>query len=83
MPKTQRKQRNYESFYDNLHERHDIGLVRAIEYAGGYTELARLLKHQISWQGISHWRRVPDYWIIPLEEATGIPRERLRPDLYR
>lgn len=83
MSRPKKKQRDYGSFFASLYDRHDTGLVRAIEYAGGYTELARLLKGQISWQGISHWRRVPDYWIVPLEEATGIPRETLRPDLYR
>jgi DNA-binding transcriptional regulator YdaS (Cro superfamily) len=59
----------------------DKGLRLAIEAAGGERALARLL-------GISHaaiwgWRRVPAKRIIQIEAATVVPRERLRPELYR
>ncbi|WP_081380330.1 YdaS family helix-turn-helix protein [Novacetimonas hansenii] len=29
------------------------------------------------------WKRIPDKHLIALEAATGIPREQLRPDLFR
>ena len=32
---------------------------------------------------ISQWKRVPVKHLLAVEAATGIPRERLRPDLYR
>lgn len=63
--------------------RHDHGLVLALERIGGYTALSYALGNQITYQGITHWRRVPEDWIVPVERATGVPRERLRPDLYR
>lgn len=59
----------------------DAGLQAAIKAAGGIKPLARAL-------GMSHpalikWRRVPSHRIVQVEQATGIPREQLRPDLYR
>lgn len=29
------------------------------------------------------WKRIPDKHIIALEAATGIPREELRPELFK
>lgn len=29
------------------------------------------------------WEEVPAEAVVKIEEATGLPRERLRPDLYR
>ena len=57
------------------------GLTRAIEKAGSMGKLARLLG--ISQQAVSQWREVPTRHIIAIEHATGVPREVLRPDLYR
>jgi hypothetical protein len=55
----------------------DAGLVLAIAAAGGPRPLAFEL-------GIScEWRRVPAHRILQVEAVTGIPREKLRPDLYR
>jgi DNA-binding transcriptional regulator YdaS (Cro superfamily) len=56
-------------------------LRAAISAAGGKRKLARLLG--ISHQAISQWRSIPAKHIIKIEEVTGVPRERLRPDLYR
>ncbi len=30
----------------------------------------------------SKWKQVPAEYVITIEEATGMPRDRLRPDLY-
>lgn len=57
----------------------DAGLNRAIDAAGGTTELARRI--HVAQPAVSDWNRVPAARVIAVEEATGIPRERLRPDL--
>jgi DNA-binding transcriptional regulator YdaS (Cro superfamily) len=59
----------------------DEGLRLAVEKAGGIRALARELG--ISSPSILGWRRVPSYRIVQVEMVTGIPRETLRPDLYR
>lgn len=57
------------------------GLLRAIEIVGSHYRLAKKLG--ISGQAIQQWRTVPARWIVPIEEITGVPREELRPELYR
>lgn len=32
---------------------------------------------------VSQWRRVPAERVVDVEALTGIPREQLRPDLYK
>ena len=59
----------------------DEGLKLAIERAGSVRKLARMLG--ISMQAVVKWKTVPAHRIIPVERATGVPREELRPDLYR
>jgi DNA-binding transcriptional regulator YdaS (Cro superfamily) len=59
----------------------DQGLALAIEKAGGLRPLARALG--MTYQSISEWKRVPADRILQVEAATKIPREKLRPDLYR
>lgn len=44
-------------------------------------ELARRIG--VSYQAIQQWKSVPAHQIIAVEAATGVPREELRPDLYR
>ena len=63
-------------------EQFDPGLRVAIVAAGGtITSLARLIG--IAPQAIAQWTKVPADRIIEIERATGVDRERLRPDLYR
>jgi TorA maturation chaperone TorD len=59
----------------------DPGLSDAIRAAGGVSELARRLG--ISQPAVTNWNRVPAERVLAVESATGIPRMRLRPDLYR
>jgi DNA-binding transcriptional regulator YdaS (Cro superfamily) len=57
----------------------------AIKAAGGPVALSRALTRDldsISSQAISQWRRVPAERVIDVERATGVPKERLRPDIY-
>lgn len=47
----------------------------------GPQELGKALK--ISRQAVAKWTRVPAERVVDVERATGIPREKLRPELYR
>jgi len=59
----------------------DPGLSAAIQAVGGVSELARRVG--ISQPSVSNWDKVPAERVVAVEAATGIPRVRLRPDLYR
>ena len=56
-------------------------LHRAVEAAGGFTALGRLLG--ITGEAIMQWKRVPPTRVLAVEAATGVPKELLRPDLYQ
>lgn len=55
-------------------------MQRAIDAAGGVSALARAIG--VAQPSISNWTRVPSDRVVAVEKATGIPRQRLRPDLY-
>lgn len=59
----------------------DDGVRVMIKAAGGHRKLGRLLG--ISYQAIVQWTKVPADRLLDIEVLLGIPRERLRPDLYR
>jgi DNA-binding transcriptional regulator YdaS (Cro superfamily) len=60
-------------------------LRRACDVAGGQKPLAdRIGTRQ---QMVSYWltkskRGVPAEFVLPIEQATGVPRSELRPDLW-
>lgn len=58
-------------------------MQRAVQAAGGQTALARRIGKT---QGhVSQWLRrgyVPPLLVPQIEQATGIPRHELRPDLF-
>lgn len=56
------------------------GLEEAIRAAGGIGALARSLG--ISQPSVSNWQRIPAERVLAVETLTGVPRTRLRPDLY-
>jgi TorA maturation chaperone TorD len=58
----------------------DHGLQEAIRAAGGIGELARRLG--ISQPSVSNWERIPAERVLSVEQATGLARALLRPDLY-
>lgn len=58
----------------------DSVIDEAIAIAGGPTALAKLLR--IKMPSLYSWRRVPPLQVRAVEAATGIPRTRLRPDIY-
>ena len=55
-------------------------LFQALKASGCVAEIARRLA--LSYQGVSQWKQVPSARVIAVEAITGIPRERLRPDVY-
>ena len=57
------------------------GLARAIKAAGSVAKLATAL--QVTRQTVYYWADVPAERVVDMEKATGVPREELRPDLYR
>jgi TorA maturation chaperone TorD len=56
------------------------GLNEAIRAAGSVSELARRIG--IAQPSVSNWERVPAERVLAVEAVTGVPRVRLRPDLY-
>lgn len=67
---------------DDVHddEAGAAGLAKAIEVAGSYSALAR--KIGVTDAAIHQWARVPESRVIDVEQATGISRSVLRPDVY-
>ena len=59
----------------------DEALLEAIAAAGSVTKLAAAIG--VKPQAVSQWRRVPTERVVAVEAATGVPRERLRADLFR
>ena len=61
---------------------HDLKQLaeQAIGAAGGGAALGRALK--LKRQAVYQWKRVPSHQVLEVERITGLPRHRLRPDLY-
>lgn len=60
-----------------------IALLHAVDVLGGQTATAKRLG--VSQQAVQYWirrGRVPALKAIPLENASGVSRQKLRPDLY-
>ncbi|MEH4985559.1 YdaS family helix-turn-helix protein [Klebsiella pneumoniae] len=68
-----------------------LALSEAIETAGGQSELARKLtassgrevKQQQVWNWLNREKRPPIKQSQHIESVTGIPKERLRPDVFQ
>lgn len=59
-------------------------IQQAIEAGGGIGAVAKAL--EMTEEGVRLWRvrgQVPSKHVVAFEGLTGVPRERLRPDLYR
>jgi DNA-binding transcriptional regulator YdaS (Cro superfamily) len=56
-----------------------IGRIRAER--GLMSRIAEGLNVRLT--AVSKWHRIPAERIVEVERITGIPREELRPDLYR
>jgi Putative antitoxin of bacterial toxin-antitoxin system, YdaS/YdaT len=53
----------------------------AIEKAGGQGAIARALC--ISIDRVCHAQTCARAWLVQIERLSGVPRQELRPDLYR
>jgi hypothetical protein len=60
---------------------HDDGVAALRAWDGSLAEVAR--KIGVTRAAISMWRQIPADRMLDIEAATGIPREKLRPDLFR
>jgi len=58
--------------------------MRAIERIGSQGAMARLLgvSQPAVWKWVHHHRPLPAEHVLTVEEATGISRHELRPDIY-
>jgi DNA-binding transcriptional regulator YdaS (Cro superfamily) len=52
----------------------------AIRNAGGPTALARLLG--VTPQAVGQWKLVPPDKVLQVEQASGVSRHELRPDVF-
>jgi DNA-binding transcriptional regulator YdaS (Cro superfamily) len=59
----------------------DSGFGLAIAAVGTRYRLAKLLGIAVS--AVYQWQRIPTERVVQVEKVTGIPREQLRPELYR
>lgn len=50
-----------------------------------YASIAKQLgvSRQKVWGWFQPGRRVPPRWVLDVEAATGIPKEQLRPDIFK
>lgn len=51
-----------------------------IERSPSMTRLAESVG--VSLSALSQWNRVPAERVLRVEQATGVPRHKLRPDIY-
>jgi DNA-binding transcriptional regulator YdaS (Cro superfamily) len=60
-----------------------LALKIAIRKVGGMGALSRKLG--ISYQTVQYWMAagVSDKWLVEVERVTQVPREKLRPDLFK
>ena len=59
----------------------ELALKEALTARNGPSGLAGAL-NDITPQAVSQWRITPVLRVLEVEKATGVPRYRLRPDLY-
>ena len=59
----------------------DAGMVEAVIAMRTKAALAEALG--LTPQAVSGWDKIPLSRLLDVERVTGVPREKLRPDLYR
>lgn len=67
-----------------LNDSPNQALRDAVAAAGGQSALARLIgtSQAAVWKWVSRRKDLPAEHVLKVEEATGISRHRLRPDVY-
>lgn len=60
-------------------------LKMAVEIAGSQSALGRVLgvTQRAVWRWVAEGKPLPPQHVLAVEAATGIPKEQLRPDIYR
>jgi len=63
---------------------HDA-LRRAVDLVGSQAAVARLLgvSQPSVWKWLAKKKPLPAEHVLAIEAATGVPKEQLRPDIYR
>ena len=78
MEKSKRRPRSRGRYKNHIT---DPGLLKVIgAVKGDIQKLARKISY--SPQAIYLWKRVPAELVVKVEEATGVPRQQIRPELY-
>lgn len=59
-------------------------LLLAVERAHSQAGLARICKVSTTavWKWVQSSKRLPAEFVLPVEQATGVSRHALRPDIY-
>jgi DNA-binding transcriptional regulator YdaS (Cro superfamily) len=59
-------------------------LTQAVELAGSQAELARIccISSTAVWKWVQSGKRIPAEYVLCVEQATGVSRHLLRPDIY-
>jgi hypothetical protein len=60
----------------------EAGKKAAIRAIGGPHALARALSRDLTGQAVTKWNRISDLYLMEVEQITGVPRDKLRPDLF-
>lgn len=55
-------------------------LVAVLDKVGGHAKLASMIG--VTRAAVHQWRCIPLDRVLEIEEATGVPREKLRPDVF-
>lgn len=58
-----------------------MNLKKLINKTGGPSYWGKKLG--ISHSAVCQWKQVPPKWVVEVEHMTGIPREELRPDIFK
>ena len=63
-----------------LHREMAKALDEVVRHFGSKQALAKAA--DVTWTAVNNWRWVPAQRVLEIERLTGVPRHRLRPDLY-
>jgi len=55
-------------------------LEKVVDKLGSYAALGELIGR--SREAVRHWEQLPAEFVLKVEEATGVSRHALRPDIY-
>jgi DNA-binding transcriptional regulator YdaS (Cro superfamily) len=61
-----------------------IDLKKCVQDAGGYQKLGEELgvTKQLVWSWVNVAKQIPATWVTQFSDITGIPRYKIRPDVF-